>query len=154
MANYQWKPTKLIAEKFEECEYEFEVREHVGPEEDLSIILIPFNLTGGGPVNVGFISSSDDNDVAVCVFQLISQIPEERRPRMMEACNRVMDRKRHLRFVINDDGNLNVEYDIPLMVSDEVLPTIAVEMFVRMQRILNEEYSYLMKALYSDAPLD
>lgn len=30
MANYQWKPTNLIAEKFEEWGYEFGVREHVG----------------------------------------------------------------------------------------------------------------------------
>lgn len=118
------------------------------------MILIPFNVTGGAQVNVGFISRSDSNDVDVRVCPLISQIPEEKRLRLLEACNLVMNRQRHLKFVIDDAGNLNVEYDITQMVSDEVLPEIAVEMFARMQRILNEEYSYLMKALYSDAPLD
>lgn len=154
MANYQWKPTNLIAEELEACGLVFEVREHEGAKANASIILIPFVVTGGGRVDVHFISSDDSNNVAVRVYQLISQISEEKRSRMLEACNRVMNRKRYLKFVIDDDGDLDVHYDIPQMVSDEVLPKIAVEMFVRMKRILNDEYSYLMKALYSDAPLD
>lgn len=154
MEKYQWKATNLIAEKFEDCGFDFEVRENEGSRENISRIVIKFGVAGSGYAAINFLSSDDDNDVSVRAYQLISQIPEGKRPRMLEACNRVMHRKRYLKFVIDDDGDLNVEYDFPQKLSDDMVPEIALEMLVRMRKILDEEYPYLMKALYSDEPLD
>ena len=60
---------------------------------------------------------------------------------------------RFAKFVLDNDGDINVEYDFPLKSSDDCVGEIAFEIFVRMMQILDEHYSIFMKAMYSNDPL-
>ena len=49
---------------------------------------------------------------------------------------------------MDEDGNISVEFDCPDSTSDESIGAIAMEMFVRIAKVLNEAYMELAKALY------
>lgn len=101
-----------------------------------------------------FISRDNDNDVAARIFGLISNTPKEKRARVMEACNVLNHKIRYMKFYLDTDGDINVEYDFPVHSPDDGIGEMAFEIFVRMMQILDSEYSIFMKALYSDEELD
>lgn len=72
----------------------------------------------------------------------------------MEACNMLNHKIRFMKFCLDAEGNINVEYDFPTHSPDEDIGEMAFEIFVRMMQILDSEYSIFMKALYSDEELD
>lgn len=150
MDKYEFKAINLIAETFEKRGVKFEVKDIPGVE----MILAGFSIDCGPEVNVMFISHDNDNDVAVRILRLISKTPEARRHRVMEACNILNRRVRHIKFYVDGDGDINVEYDFPEHSPDEGLGDMALEIFIRMMRILDSEYNIFMKALYTDEDLD
>lgn len=101
-----------------------------------------------------FISRDNDNDVAARIFGLISNTPKEKRARVMEACNVLNHKIRYMKFYLDTDGDINVEYDFPVHSPDDGIGEMAFEIFVRMMQILDSEYSIFMKALYSNEELD
>ena len=146
----EFKAINLIAETFEQRGVKFDVVSHHGSEQ----LLAGFSVDCGPNVIMRFISRDNDNDVAARIFGLISNIPKEKRTRVVEACN-VLNRKiRHMKFILDTDGNINVEYDFPVYTPDEGIGEMAFEIFVRMMGILDAEYSIFMKALYSEEELD
>ena len=101
-----------------------------------------------------FISRDNDNDVAARIFGLITNTPNEKRARVMEACNVLNHKIRYMKFYLDTDGDINVEYDFPVHSPDNGIGEMAFEIFVRMMQILDSEYSIFMKALYSEEDLD
>ena len=61
---------------------------------------------------------------------------------------------RFLKFVMDADGDINVEYDFPVRSGDECIGEMVFEIFVRAMSILDNEYGIFMKALYTDEPLN
>ncbi len=150
MDKYEFKAINLIAETFEKRDIKFNVVNHRGCEQ----LWAGFPVKCGPNVIVRFISRDNDNDVAARIFGLISDIPKEKRARVMEACNVLNHKIRHMKFYINTDGDVNVEYDFPVHSPDDGIGEMASEIFFRMMHILNSEYDIFMKALYSDEELD
>ena len=72
----------------------------------------------------------------------------------MEACNILNNKVRYLKFCLDCDGSIDVEYDLPIRCTDEGLGEIAFEIFVRAMKILDAEYSIFMKALYTNEELN
>ena len=72
----------------------------------------------------------------------------------MEACNVLNHKIRYMKFYLDTDGDINVEYDFPVHSPDNGIGEMAFEIFVRMMQILDSEYSIFMKALYSEEDLD
>ena len=72
----------------------------------------------------------------------------------MEACNVLNHKIRYMKFYLDIDGDINVEYDFPVHSPDNGIGEMAFEIFVRTMQILNSEYSIFMKALYSEEELD
>lgn len=72
----------------------------------------------------------------------------------MEACNVLNHKIRYMKFYLDPDGDINVEYDFPVHSPDDGIGEMAFEIFVRMMQILDSEYSIFMKALYSEDELD
>ena len=150
MKKYEFNATTLIAETFEKRGVKFDVVSHYGSEQ----LLAGFSIDCGPNVIMRFISRDNDNDVAARIFGLITNIPKEKRTRVMEACN-VLNRKiRHMKFYLDTVGDINVEYDFLVHSPDTEIGEMAFEIFVRMMRNLDSEYSIFMKALYSDGELD
>lgn len=150
MKTYEFKAINLIAEIFEKRGVKFDVVSHHGSEQ----LLAGFPVDSGPNVIMRFISNDNDNDVAARIFGLISNIPKEKKIRVMEACNVLNHKIRYMKFCLDTDGDINVEYDLPLHSSDECIGEMVFEIFVRTMQILDSEYSIFMKALYTDEELD
>lgn len=149
MNKYEFKAINLIAETFEKRGVKFDVVSHHGSEQ----LLAGFSVDCGPNVIMRFISCDNDNDVAARIFGLISNTPKEKRTRVMEACNVLNHKIRYMKFYLDPDGDINVEYDFPMHSPDDGIGEMAFEIFVRVMQILDFEYSIFMKALYSDEEL-
>jgi len=150
MSKYEFKAINLITETFEKRGVKFDVVSHRGSEQ----LLAGFSVDCGPNVIMRFISRDNDNDVAARIFGLITNTPKEKRGRVMEACNVLNHKIRYMKFYLDTDGDINVEYDFPVHTPDDGIGEMAFEIFVRTMQILDSEYSIFMKALYSDEELD
>ena len=151
MSNYKYHATGLIAEAFDE----HNLRYTVEATDRLEELDASFPIDCGPLAHVKYISRDNDNDVAVRLFHLINCIPEEKHPRILEACNHLNNEVRFMKFYLDTkDNSVSVEYDIPVKTSDECLGQVAVELFHRATVILDQEYPLFMKALFTDEDLD
>lgn len=150
MNKYEFNATNLIAETFEKRGVKFDVVSHHDSEQ----LLAGFSVDCGPNVIMRFISRDNDNDVAARIFGLVSNTPKEKRLRVMEACNVLNHKIRYMKFYLDADGDINVEYDFPVHTPDNGIGEMAFEIFMRMMHILDAEYSIFMKALYSGDELD
>lgn len=150
MNKYEFNAINLIAETFEKHGAKFDVVSNHGSEQ----LLAGFSVDCGPNVIMRFISCDNDNDVAVRIFGLIANTPAEKKARVMEACNVLNHKIRYMKFYLDIDGDINVEYDFPVHSPDNGIGEMAFEIFVRTMQILNSEYSIFMKALYSEEELD
>lgn len=148
MKKYEFNATNLIAKTFEEREVKFHVVNMHGHEE----VLAGFHVDNGPKAIMKFISRDNDNDVAVRIFGLVNA-PKEKRGRVMEACNMLNRKIRFMKFYVDTDGDINVEYDFPVHASDDCIGEMAFEIFVRTMQILDHEYELFNKALYTDEEL-
>lgn len=149
MSKYQYKATNLIATNFEQHGIKFRVNSAQGHEE----VSAGFPVDGGPAVMMKFISRDNDNDVAARIYGLVSRTPKGKQARVMEACNILNRKTRFLKFYLDTDGDINVEYDFPLKSSDDCVGEIAFETFVKTMSILDKNYELFMKALYSNEEL-
>lgn len=68
--------------------------------------------------------------------------------------NEYNNKYRFLKFVLDADNDINVEYDLPVSTGDDCLGEMAFEIFIRTIQILDEGYILFVKALYtSDSSL-
>lgn len=150
MGEYNCKATGLIVEEFTKAELKFQV----DGDEERETILIGFPINCGPNVIVRYICTGNRNDVAARVFGLLTGIPEEKRNRVMQACNILSGKIRYLKFYLDRDGDVNVEYDFPELLPDSCVGKIAVESFRIFRIVLNMEYAIFPKALYTEEPLE
>lgn len=150
MTNYMYKATGLIQETFDKKGIKY----RVDTAGDAEIVCAGFSIDGGPSVIARFISRDNDNDVALRVLSLINNVPEAKRARVMEACNVLNNKVRYMKFYIDEDGDVNVEFDFPVNVCDECLGEAAYEMFQCIMAILKGEYTLFMKALYTTEKLE
>lgn len=147
----KFKATDFITTSFKENKIKFRVSEGEGFDD----IQAGFNIKNGPATIVHFISRDDDNDVAVRVYNLVSNVSKDKTARVMEACNALNCKNRFTKFYIDDDGDVNVEYDFPMKATDESVGDMAIECFIRFMKMLDDgSYELLAKALYTDVPLD
>ena len=149
MTKYRYNATNLIVETFEKHDVKFDVRTCYDSEH----VIAGFPIDCGPSVIMSFISRDDDNDVAVRVLGLLTRTPKSKRARVLEACNILNRKVRHMKFVLDRDGDISIEYDFPIHTPDEGVGEMAFEIFVRTMQILDREYNIFMTALYSDDEL-
>lgn len=137
--------TNLISETFDQREVKYRINEM----ESASDIEAGFKIKGGPAVSMRFISTDQKNDVAVRVFGLINEVPVEKRNAVLEACNRLSREIRFVKFCLDSNSDVNVEYDFLSNVSDECIGECCFEIFARLMMILDEKYHVLAEALYN-----
>lgn len=108
-----------------------------------------YTIEGGPFILIRFISRDDDNDVVIRVFEIINKVPAEKRAAVLEVCNQMHIKVRYVKFVLDEDNDLNLEYDLPQETSDDCVGEAAFEMLYRIVKILDDNYSAFMKALYA-----
>ena len=91
-----------------------------------------------------FIKSDDSgNDVALRIFRVENFSPANR-AKGFALVTELQNKYRYIRFAIDDDGDLNVSYDFPLMI--EGIGDAALEMMLRITQILDESRPALVRA--------
>ena len=140
-----YNATNLIAACFDEHDVKYRIEE-VG---DASIVEAAFGVDAGPQVVARFISRDNDNDVAVRVFGLVCKVPEERRTAVLEACNRLSGDIRFFKFYLNEEDNVNVEADLPMRTDDGCVGECCFELFIRLMKILDDNFQVIAQALYS-----
>ncbi|MBQ7850584.1 MAG: YbjN domain-containing protein [Clostridia bacterium] len=112
---------------------------------DSSAVWLQFSVANGGGYAIRFISNDEENNVMVRVFALL-HINEDRRARILPALNLLNCRHRHAKFVLDDDGDVNVEYDFPRKTIDPGQCAYAIA--ARLASIIDDAYPVLMKATW------
>lgn len=142
-----YKATNLIVEAFNTHDIKYDVIER----DDASIVKAGFAVESGPQVVANFISRDDDNDVAVRIFGLVCKVPEKRRPAVMEACNTLNGKIRFVKFYLDRENSVNVEVDLPVRTDDCCVGECCFELFIRLMKILDDEFHVLAEALYLGA---
>lgn len=94
-----------------------------------------------------FIKTNDvGSDISVRIFNLV-KFPNGPTGRAYEVLSELQNKYRYIRFVLNDEGNVNVEYDFPTAI--ENIGEAAVEMLIRLTKILDECYPVLMRSIWN-----
>lgn len=145
----KYHATQLIVKAFQEKKIRFRV-EQLGRQEEIQA---GFQVDCGPFVTVRFISLDDDNDVAIRALGIVGGVPKEKRPRVLEACNEINRDRRFLKFVLDRDGDVNVEYDFLMRADDGCIGEMACEVFAITMHIIDKDYPLLMKAIYTDEPV-
>lgn len=113
--------------------------------DNCSEVWLQFGVKNGGSYRILFISNDDDNDVAVRVFGLV-EVAKEKIDHVLPVLNDLNHRFRFLKFVCDSDGDINVEYDYPVISRPE---DSAMELVSRVANIIEEAYPKIMQAIWS-----
>ncbi len=137
-----FQATKQIAAAFDEKDLKYTTSE----SEKSSRVVAKFNGDNAKHIEVRFISTDDDNDVAVRCFQIVSA-NADKAAKMKDAINELNNKYRYIKFIIDEDYDVNAEYDLPVR-SENVGP-MCVEIFIRFMNIIDEAYPKLMQAMWA-----
>lgn len=114
--------------------------------EKSSEVWLQFGIKNGGSYRIRFISHDDDNDVSVRVYSLIS-VEADQREKVILALNDLNIKYRFIKFVLDDDGDVNMEYDYPVKCPDP--SASALEMVIRIVKMVDDAYPALMRAMWA-----
>lgn len=140
-----YKATKLIKQEMDRQGLKYSVEEY----DDRSILFAGFGIENGPSVRVQFISRDNDNDVAIRLFRMVNNVAESKVNKMTEAINECNNQYRYLKFVLDADRDVNIEYDIPVKAGDDTVGAEACEIFVRIMKVADEVYPKFMKVIWS-----
>ena len=92
-----------------------------------------------------FISRSEENDVALRIFNLM-KYPSERTESMLLAVNQCNFKFRYLRFSLDTNNNtVDASYDFTMATDD--IGEVAYELLMRSASIIDDSYPELMKEI-------
>ena len=138
-----YKMTKRI---YDELKNSTSLKVFTDETERSSQVWLQFGIKNGGSYRIRFISRDDDNDVAVRVYGLVT-VGEENRAKVLPTLNNLNARFRYIKFVMDDDGDINLEYDYPVRCPNPVAS--AEEIIIRIVKMVDEAYPELMRAMWS-----
>lgn len=100
-----------------------------------------------GHGRVRFISRDNDMDVSVRLFNYGDfRVNESNREGMLRACNRSNNEYRFVKFTVDTDDTINVEYDFPVETDPESIGVVCWEIYKRMEDILDKCYHFFRDA--------
>ncbi|MDE6730116.1 MAG: YbjN domain-containing protein [Oscillospiraceae bacterium] len=134
-----FKAIKAICKVFDENDIKYVTE----TDEDSSTVItgIASELT---KFNVLFISESDDNDVAMRVYDFISFKPKKL-TNVLKLINRFNNEYRYVRFSVDEDNTVSLSYDFMMSCKDP--GETALEIFLRLYQGADEFYEQLMKII-------
>lgn len=138
------KATQLIKEAMDNEELKYSIEE----SDDRSVVLAGFGIKNGPSVRVQFISSDEDNDVAIRLYGVVNEVSEEKMGEMQKVINECNNHYRYLKFTLDNDRDINVEYDLPVRADDSCVGPMACEIFIRIMKIVDECYPKFMRVMW------
>lgn len=137
-----FQATRQISEAFTEKELKFRVEEN----DQRSYLEAGFNGDNVKAVKVRFISTDNDNDVAVRAYRIVST-NADKLPKVLKAINELNNKYRYIKFVVDEDNDINAEYDLAVRTGN--VGPVCVEIFIRFMNIIDEAYPVLMQAMWA-----
>ena len=114
--------------------------------EKMSTVRVAYSGENFSSLEISFISTDDDNDVAVRAWAYIPSVPKAKRPQVQEVVNAMNAKFRYVKFVL-DEEDVNMEFDFPVRVTN--VGDIATEIISRFTNIADEAYPEFMKAMWA-----
>lgn len=139
-----YKATKLIKEEMERQGLKYSIEEF----EDGSTLWVRFTINNGPSLQVKFISLDDKNDVAIRLFRIVENVEESKVDEMLKAVNECNCEYRYLKFILDDECDVNIEYDLALRAENTSVGAEACEILVRIVKIVDEVYPKFMKIIW------
>lgn len=139
-----YKATELIKQEMDRQDMKYSVEEF----DDRSIIFAGFGIDNGPSVRVQFVSQDNDNDVAIRLYGLVNSVAESKVEKMQEVVNECNCQYRYLKFTMDKDRDVNIEYDIPLRADDETVGAMACEIFIRIMKVADDAYPKFMRIIW------
>ena len=134
--------TKAIEQVFHDADLKYTVREI----EKVSFLEAGLASHQGIQSPIRFLSSDDDNDVAVRISPLV-RVPEDKTGEILKLINGYHSRYRYIRFCLDSDNDLIAGYD--LAVKAENIGETALEIFIRFSQVLDDVYPEIMRVIWS-----
>lgn len=138
-----YQATMEIIQEFDRANIKYDVVDN--QDEGYSFVDARFKADTGAVVSIKFISKDDENDFEVRAFSL-AHIPDDKLYGALELINRQNRKFRYVKFVLDDDGDVNLEYDLPVKGAN--VGPCAVEMFIRFMRIIDEALPDFMHLIW------
>ncbi len=133
-----FKPTQAIKDALTGQNIKCDIIEGDGS----SAVITGFDLKSGDQATIHFISLNDNNDVAIRAFGL-AHTDSAHAAAVREAINQIHCQFRYAKFTLHDDGDVNMEMDIPQETVD--VGKVATELLIRSLDIMAEA-SPILKA--------
>ena len=141
MMNMIHKASRLITEGFDQkgIKYGNRIEE---TERETSFVEAGFSIDNGPFVRVRFISSDEDNDVAVRAFGIIN-VTEGKRKQVSDAINDANTKYRYIKFVLDDDGAVfDVRLAVVVMVKIYLVLEHCIQQSPYRQLLLAERFAF------------
>ncbi len=133
------------------------IKHRVEETGDMSEVTASFTGSHARGVVMRFISTNENNDVAVRINDLFCiSVPESRHAAVREVLNRLNVRFRYLKFYLKgvekrddktvNNGGIQVEYDLPIEAGEAVGP-ICREIFIRSMDIIDKACYPILAAI-------
>ena len=117
-----------------------DIRHLVEESGNLSYVEAGFTGKNVQNVRVRFLSADEENDVAVRVsgFGAV-RVSAAKRPAMLRCLSDLNWQYRYVKFCLGSEGDISVEYDLPVEALGENVGAICREIFIRFMRILDDK---------------
>ena len=140
-----YKATKLIKQEMDKQGLKYSIEEF----DNSSVVFAGFGIEKGANIRVQFVSQDNDNDVAIRLYGLVNNVGTDKLDKVLRVINECNMNYRYVKFVLDKDRDINIEYDIPMKASDATVGAEACEVFIRIMKIADECYPKIMSALWS-----
>lgn len=97
---------------------------------------------------IKYICHGNGNAVAIRVFGL-AHFPKGREQAAYRLLNGLQSEYRYLKFTLDEDNDVRLEYDLPQDTDLESVGAIGREMLLRIMRMIDEFYPEIMKAIWA-----
>ena len=114
-----------------------------------SVVKVLFPLKCSAPVEIRFISTDNDNDVAVRVD--LMRVGKEQTDAVLTVLNKLNRKYRYAKFTLNSEDDVTVEYDMPI--KNELVGETAKEILARFLQIIQEAHTEILRAALDQDPL-
>ncbi len=149
MNQYKFQKTKETAEVFEDAGIKYR---HI-EKPDSEALEAVFHVDNVPDFSAYFIFRGEDAPVGIRIFDIVQNVSKDRQSRVLEACNILNCTVQFLKFMLSEDGSVELVYDIPSLNRGRETGEIAIGILIGTLRVLDEQYAFLMKAVFSDEPL-
>lgn len=115
-------------------------------KENRSEVWLEFGIKNGGNYRIRFINTSDNNDTAVRVFNLIT-VEKNQIARILPVINQLNGKYRFFKFYCDENGEINLIYDF---LPNSIYPEKStMEVLTRVVDIVDTVYPVIMRALWN-----